>query len=123
MPHIVVPLTALPINTFSANLVAAGAAVAAADTFEIDVRNRTDDLVIVIGATGAGNTVVTFNAGVDPPSKREGIGNLAPTAIATTETRVITLEGGRFIQANGKITGSVATNGARMFAYRISRKG
>jgi hypothetical protein len=122
MPNIVVPLTPLVVNTPSASVLAAGSAIAAADTFEIDCRNRTDDLVLVFQNTGAGNSVITVNAGVDPPSKREGIGNLVTPAIATTECRVLTLEGGRFIQANGKITGSVATNGVRAFAFRIPRK-
>jgi hypothetical protein len=121
MANVSIALTPLVINTRSNDLIASGTSVPINDTFDIDAKGKTDDLIIFLESTDANAPVVTFNAGVDPPSKREGLGNLAVN-LATLDARILQLEGGRFIQANGKITGSVATGITRITAFRTSRR-
>lgn len=121
MPNQLIALTPLVINTRSADLLGSGTACAIGDTFEIDAKGKTDDLIIHLESTDANAPVITFNPGVDPPSKREGIGPL-PITLATLDARILQLEGGRFIQANGKITGTVTVGVTRITAFRTSRR-
>ena len=109
------------VNTRSGDLVGLGTSVTAGQTWECDIKNRTDELVIFLEEQNAGAATVTFNAGDDPPSKREGMGNLTIT-LAQADLRMVTLEGARFIQNNGKLEGSVATNTVKLYITRIPRK-
>lgn len=120
MADVTVTLDTLSINTRSNDLLGSGDSVTAGQTFEIDVKNKTDDLIIVLEELNSGAATVTFDAGDNPPSKREGLGSLA-IALAQADVRMLQLEGGRFIQSDGKITGSVATNTVRVSAIRTSR--
>lgn len=121
MVDVSVTLTTLTINTRSGDLVGLGASVTAGQTFDIAVLGKTDDLIILLEEQNSGAATVTFNAGDDPPSKREGIGAL-DIALSQADARILQLEGGRFIQSDGKITGSVATNTVKITAFRTSRK-
>jgi hypothetical protein len=120
MVDVTVTLDTLTINTRSSDLLGSGDSITAGQTFEIDVKGKTDDLIIVLEELGGGAATVTFDAGDDPPSKREGLGSLTIT-LATSDVRILQLEGGRFIQSDGKITGSVATQTCRVSAIRTSR--
>lgn len=122
MVDVAITLTPLTINTRSADLVAGGTSVTAGQTFSIDSNGRTEGILIVLEEQNAGAATVTFDAGDDPPSKREGLGALA-IALAQADLRVLQLEGGRFIQngASNLITGSVATNTVKIMALDLSR--
>lgn len=120
MANTPVALTTAVVNTATGDLVGSGTAVAAANTFTIAARDKTDDLVLILEA-GAGASVVTFNAGAYPGSALASKGNLVIN-LASADVRLIQLEGGRFIQADGTITGSVATTLCNMTAIRTSRK-
>lgn len=111
--------TNLPINTLSGES-AVGTSVAAANTFTIAAQDKTDDLVLLLKA-GAGASVVTILAGVYPPSAQASKGNLVLT-LASGDARIVTLEGGRYIQADGTIKGSVATTLCIITALHTSRK-
>lgn len=123
MADVNVTLTDLVINTRSADLVAGGASITTGQTFSIAVTGRTEGILLVLEEQGGGATVVTFDAGDDPPSKREGMGLLA-ISLATSDLRLLILEGGRFIQntAGNPITGFNTGNTIKMLAYRLSRK-
>lgn len=110
----------LELNTRGSDMLGAGVSVTTSDTFTIDVQNVTHDLIIVIEEGGVGAATVTFDAGANPPSLQAPLGDLE-VALATSDIRPVPLEGGRFIQTNGKITGSVATNTVTMRAYRLPK--
>lgn len=90
------------------------------DTFVITPVKNTWDLIIFISYTGA--AVVTFNAGDNPPSIRAIQGNLVLAAGVNAAVQSLVLQGGRFIQDDGTITGSVATANCKMGAYILPRK-
>lgn len=120
MVDVSITVTSLAINTRGIDLVAGGTSVTAGQTFDIAVNNDTRGLVIFLEEQNSGAATVTFSAGDDPPSKREGMGDLA-IALAQADLRMLNLEGGRFIQNNGKIEGSVATNTVKIYAVRQSK--
>lgn len=120
MVDVAVTLTDLTANTRSADLVGGGASVTAAQTFSLAVRNKTEQIIIVMEEQGGGAATVTFDAGDEPPSMRAGLGSLE-IALATSDLRVIVLEGGRFIQSDGLITGTVGSNTVKLLAFRIPR--
>ena len=122
MVDVAITLTSLAVNTRGGDLVGLGSSVTAGQTFSIDTNGRTEGIVLVLEEQGGGAATVTFDAGDDPPSKREGLGSLA-IALATSDCRLLILEGGRFIQndAANLITGSVATNTVKITAYTLSR--
>ena len=122
MVDVEITLTDLAINTRSGDLVGLGSSVTAGQTFSIDSNGRTEGILIVLEEQGGGAATVTFDAGDDPPSKREGLGALVIT-LATSDLRILELEGGRFIQDGvaNLITGSVATNTVKIMAFNLSR--
>lgn len=120
MVDVAVTLSTLTVDTRSADLVGAGASVTAGQTFSIAALNRTNDLIVFIEETNTGAATVTFDAGDEPPSMRAGLGSLA-IALAQADLRLVPLSGGRFVQDNGLITGSVATNTVKIWAARFPR--
>lgn len=122
MVDVAITLTSLAVNTRSGDLVGLGSSVTAGQTFSIDTNGRTEGIVLVLEEQNSGAATVTFDAGDDPPSKREGLGSLA-IALAQADCRLVILEGGRFIQndAANLITGSVATNTVKITAFTLSR--
>ena len=123
MVDVAITMTDLAINTRSGDLVAGGTSVTAGQTFSIDTNGRTEGVVLILEEQNSGAATVTFDAGDDPPSKREGLGSLE-IALAQADLRALVLEGGRFIQngASNLITGSVATNTVKITALNVSRK-
>lgn len=120
MVDVNISLTDLTANTRSGDLVGSGTSVTAGQTFDINVKNRTDDTIIILEEQNSGAATVTFDAGDEPPSMRAGLGEL-DIALAQADLRALVLEGGRFIQDDGKITGSVATNTVKITALRVPR--
>jgi hypothetical protein len=61
---------------------------------------------VVVRVTEAGATAgtVTFTAGAKPPSIRAGLGDLV-VSFAASDVKMISLEQGRFLQADGTIDG------------------
>jgi len=122
MVDVAITMTDLAVNTRSSDLVGSGTSVTAGQTFSIDTNGRTEGIVILLEEQGGGAATVTFDAGDDPPSKREGLGSLI-ISLATSDARLVTLEGGRFIQ-NGVanlILGSVASQTVKITAFNLSR--
>lgn len=111
----ITPLDLVP-GTESIDLVGAGEAVNAGDTFQCDVRGR-HDIVFLCEEQGGGAAVVTFDAGDYPPSAHAGDG-LDTVTLATSDFKAFQPIAGRHIQDNGKVTGSVATNNVKIFAIR-----
>lgn len=120
MVDVAVALTDLTANTRSADLVAGGTSVTAGQTFSLAVRNKTEQIILCLEEQNSGAATVTFDAGDEPPSMRAGLGSLE-IALAQADARLLVLEGGRFIQSDGLITGTVATNTVKIFAFRIPR--
>lgn len=118
MVDVSITLTSLVNNTRSNDLVGGGSSVTAGQTFEIVANNETMDLVVVLEEQNGGAAVITFDAGDYPPSLRRSLGELEIT-LAQADLRVVPLEGGRFIQSDGKITGSVATNTVKITALKL----
>lgn len=122
MVDVAITMTDLAVNTRSGDMVGLGTSVTAGQTFSIDTNGRTEGVFIILEEQNSGAATVTFDAGDDPPSKREGLGSL-DIALAQADLRGLILEGGRFIQ-NGVanlITGSVATNTVKITAFNLSR--
>lgn len=116
-------VTTAAVNTRSADLIGAGASVNATQTFEIDVRGDTSNVLIFLEEENNGVATVTFDAGVNPPSLLgEATEDGLDIALAQADLRWVPLQPGQFIQANGKITGSVATNDVLVYAIRIPRE-
>jgi len=122
MVDVAITLTSLAVNTRSGDLVGLGSSVTAGQTFSIESKGPTEGIGILLEEQNSRAATVTFDAGDDPPSKREGIGSLA-IVLAQADARLVILEGGRFIQndAANLITGSVATNTVKITAYTLSR--
>lgn len=111
--------TSLTADTRSGDLVGSGSDLDTTETFDIAVSNRTDELMLVLEEQDGSTATVTFDAGDNPPSLRAGLGSLT-ISLAANDLRAIVLSGGRYMQNDGKITGSV-TGGVRITALRIPR--
>lgn len=120
MVDVAITETAQAVNTRSGDLVGSGTAITTGQTFSLAVKNKTDDIVLILEETGSSTATFTFDAGDDPPSKREGLGALA-IAMAANDLRLLTLEGGRFIQSDGLITGSLVGTG-KLTILKLDRK-
>lgn len=102
------------------DLIGAGEAVNSGQTFEIDISNRTDELLLLVEELGTGTATVTLDAGDNPPSLRAGLGE-DTFDVGNGEMRPYVIEGGRHVKKDGKLTGSVATNNVRIWALRLPR--
>lgn len=111
--------TDLAADVKGADLIGSGSDLNTTETFDIAVSNRTDELVLVLEEQDGAAATVTIDAGDEPPSMRAGLGALTIT-LAANDLRLLQLSGGRFIQSDGKITGSV-TGGVRIRAVRLAR--
>lgn len=100
------------------------ATIADGDTFQIVTPLRTEDLLIV--ASFAGTTALSFDAGTEPPSMQASLGALAGLNGVNAEVRLYLLPGGRHIKAGSSgmtITGTNVGSNVKMAAYRIPRTG
>lgn len=115
-----VTLTALTINGDVAE--SAGTAVNVSNGASVDVAGDTQGVVIVLKNTNGSDRVATIVAGTNPPAMLEGIGDLAVTVPATSGVKMVCLEGGRFVQSDGKIYINYAASFAgTAHAYRLPR--
>lgn len=117
MVDVAVAITVLVANTRGADLVGGGTAITTGQTFSLAASNRTDNFMVVLEETSGSTATVVFDAGAYPPSMRSGLGSLS-IALAANDLRVLMLEGGRFIQSTGLITGTF-TGGGRLLAYKL----
>ncbi len=91
---------------------------AAADGFVINgLNNETRNVLFSVLDSGAAS-VVTINAGVNPPSMRAGLGNLTIT-LAANDVKHVAIEAARFMQADGTITGTVDADGTASIGAKI----
>lgn len=97
MADTAVTLTLAPLDAFS-GAIGAATAISAGDTAVIAAVGRTDKLLIEVTNTTAAKDV-TIEAGVGP---RAALGDLV-LAFGATETRFISIESARFVQANGTV--------------------
>jgi hypothetical protein len=104
-------------GTASPDVVTSGKAIAAADTFEIDVESNDNVIIAILGV--AGTSAITFDAGDYPPSPQAGLGADVVSAPAADVVLYIP-QAGRHIQSTGKITGSVATATCNMWVFRVT---
>jgi hypothetical protein len=101
-----VPITDLLANAENEN--PASTAIDAANNHVIPAGAKTRRLLLRIVNTFAGSKTVTIKAGVNPPSVRAGIGDLAVVMGAQNDVAYVVLESARFAQANGDIYVDVA---------------
>lgn len=98
--------TALAANSPSASITDAQgvAATSTTDGWVVTppVGATTQRLLFKFTAVTNGDTVV-FQAGVNPPAKRAGLGNLSQPVLTAGQVMYIVIEGGRFEQADGTI--------------------
>ncbi len=117
MALITITPTTLAFGTESADLPASGTSVIAGNTFEVDVKFN-PNILFILEEVGGGACTITFDAGDVPPAARGGLG--ADTVVlAASDLFAFIPEPGRHMQNDGKITGSVATNNARIRALRL----
>lgn len=96
-----VTVTALSANALNTN--PAGTAINTTNGAVINGVNAGDRVLVRITNTNGTNRVATVKAGVNPPSPRKGLGDLAITVPATTGDVLLVLESARFLQADGTI--------------------
>ncbi len=119
MADVDVAITALVADVRSLDIIAGGEALTTGQSFEIATANRTDELLIIFEETSTATASIVFDAGDEPPSMRAGLGSLT-IAIASLDIRALVLSGGRFIQDDGVITGTL-TGAGKMLAFRLPR--
>lgn len=124
-------------NVRSNDLVAGAdlsATIADGDTFTIvapaaaagNEQPTIDTNQLLIVASFAGTTTLTFTAGSYPPSLRSGLGNLATLNGVNAEVRWMMLEAGRFIIVTSgvmSINGTNAGGNVKMAAYILPIRG
>lgn len=114
---VAVALTALAANVRSLDIIAGGVALTTGQTIEIAAENRSDNLLIMFEETSAASASIVWDAGDEPPSMRAGLGSLT-ISFAASDFRAFVLEGGRFIQDNGEITGTL-TGAGKLLAFKL----
>ena len=120
MVDVAIAITELVINTKSADLVAGGTSLTTGQTFSLAANSRTMRRIILMEETAGTTASVVFDAGDNPPSLRQGLGSLTIT-LAANDLRILELEGGRFVQDDGLITGTFTGTG-KMMIFRESKK-
>ncbi len=113
MADTAVATTVLTEGTISADLVAGGTSVTTTNvaviTPGVDVRR------LIIGMYAASASVITIQAGYNPPAQRAGLGANATNTVGTGEVRLLMIEAARYMQANGTIR---ITVGAQTVIFR-----
>ena len=116
MADTAVAVTTLTGGTISDDLVAGGTSVTTGNVAVITTNGESRNLVI--GMYAASASVVTVQAGDNPPAARQGLGDNATNTIGAGEVRLLCLEGARYTQDNGTIR---ITVGANTVIFRVSR--
>lgn len=74
---------------------------------------------VLFSALDSGSaSVVTIDAGVNPPAMRAGLGALTIT-LAADDVKHVVLEAARFMQADGTITGTVDADATASIGAKI----
>ncbi len=120
---IAVAITPFVAGTISADVITAAASiesVVATNTAVIDADGDTSDLVISVYSAGA--ATVTFEAGDNPPSMNAGLGDGSAQSIGAGDVCLLTVPGGQYVQSNGTVRLTVATNTCIIGAFRAARE-
>lgn len=104
----------------SGSIATAGTAVSTGDTAVIAAVGNTRQLVITIHGTAA--STLTFEAGDEPPSEIQGLGNSSALTVGNGLSYVVMVPAGRFVQSNGTVRALVGGTGpVEVTAYTIPR--
>jgi hypothetical protein len=117
MALITITPTNLVEGTETIDLVAGGTSVVSGNTFEVAIGDPRLFLFI-IEEVGGGAAVIVFDAGDYPPSDRQGLGTKTVT-MAASDLKIIALEGARYMQNDGKITGTVSVANVRILVLKL----
>lgn len=117
MTDTAVAVTALTEGTISGDLVAGGTSVTTGNVAVIAALGDTRNLII--GMYAASASVVTVQAGDNPPAQRADLGANATNTVGAGEVRLLLVEGGRYVQDNGTIRITVGANTVIFRVYRI----
>lgn len=99
----------------TSGLLGTGAALTAAQTFEIDVEFD-DDIILTLEDTSGGANSITLDAGDYPTSPKASLGAATVAMVISDVIAYVPIQG-RHLQSTGKITGSMAAGG-RIWAFR-----
>ena len=123
MADIAVAITPFVAGTISADVITAAGdieSVVATNTAVIAAAGDSSDLVISVYAASA--ATVTLEAGESPPSEMSGLGNGSAQSVGAGDVALITVPGGRFVQSNGTVRLTVASNTCIIGAFRMARE-
>lgn len=112
-----VAVTTLTEGTISGDLVAGGTSVTTGNVAVIAAVGETNNLIIAMYAASA--SVVTVQAGDNPPALRQGLGANATNTVGAGEVRLLMVEGGRYTQDNGTIRITVGANTVIFRVFRV----
>ena len=116
---VAVALTDLVANVRSDDIVAGGTALTTGQTIEVAALGESRNLLFVFEETSTAVASIVWDAGDEPPSMRAGLGSLT-IVFAADDVRAFVLEGGRFIQDNGEITGTL-TGAGKLFVFSLPK--
>ena len=123
MADIAVAITPFVAGTISADVITAGGdieSVAAGNVAVVAAAGDGSDIVISVYAASA--ATVTLEAGDSPPSEMSGLGAGSAQSVGAGDVCLITVPGGRFVQSNGNIRVTVASNTCIIGAFRMARE-
>lgn len=119
-----IALTALTLNTMSADILDADGTVATtpADGWVIAAAGNPGSRLLLKFLADATGDTVTILAGDRPPSQRAGLGNLA-IVLAASDVRYICVEASRFLQDDGSIHATCTDAGTSCIAFLLPAAG
>jgi hypothetical protein len=120
---VAVGITPFVAGTISIDLITAAAnleSVQATEWAVIDADGDTSDLVI--SAYSAGAFTLTLVGGVNPPSMMALQGSGSAQSGGAGDVCLLTIPGGRYVQANGTVRVLVGTNTCVIGAFRAARE-
>ena len=121
MADIAITVTALAINTVSADILDADGttiSTASANTFAIAAGGLAGGRLLLKFFDDGSTDTITILAGDRPPSQRVDLGNLS-FAMGAADVRYILIEAGRFLQDDGTIRATCTTNGMECKAFTL----
>ena len=116
---VAVALTDLVANIRSDDILGSGTALTTGQTIEVAALGESRNLLFVFEETGTAAASIVWDAGDEPPSMRAGLGSLT-VVFASLDVRSFILEGGRFIQDDGEITGTL-TGAGKLTVFSIPK--
>lgn len=122
MARTAVAITDLTINTAVA--AGAGTSLDATNDHVITLAGDHSGIVLRVTNTHTAAHTVTLKAGTNPPSVREGLGDLTFSVPADTGDVFVSFEPGRYIQATGLLHIDIEANHAgKIWAYKVPKLG